>query len=379
MKLESFLNSACELLAIPSTAQRPADLHRALDFVVAYADGGAGMGTGTVTGGPLTVERFTSNGKPSALMYAGATRPEFGVILNGHLDVVPAPDEQFRPRRDGGRLYARGAQDMKVSALAMAAVFRDLVRDLPYPLALQLVTDEETGGYDGTRYQLGQGVTSAFAVLGESSGLNIATESKGIANVTLTAEGRNAHGAYPWLGVNALLRLHRTLEAILGKYPVPDAEAWRTTVNLARVTTPNEAFNQVPAAAEAWLDIRFPAGDPDLDGKDEAEFTAYLTGFCEPGVTAAVRRLDSPAHADTGRPEITALQEASRRQGFDGGFLRKHGTSDARFYRARGMNAVSFGIAGEGQHGPAEYADISTIVPYYIALSDFLKAFSPNG
>jgi succinyl-diaminopimelate desuccinylase len=43
------------------------------------------------------------------------------------------------------------------------------------------------------------------------------------------------------------------------------------------------------------------------------------------------------------------------------------------------MNAVSFGIAGEGQHGPAEYADISTIVPYYNALSDFLKTVSPNG
>lgn len=373
MELTPFLQAACELLAIPSTAQRPGDLHRALDFVLGYAGAGGG------TSGPLTVERFISNGKPSALVYEGTARPEFGVILNGHLDVVPAPREQFRPRRDGVRLYARGAQDMKVSALAMAAVFRDLARDLPYPLGLQLVTDEESGGYDGTRYQLGQRVTSAFAILGESSGLSIVTESKGIANVVLTAEGRNAHGAYPWLGDNALLRLHRTLEAFLGKYPVPETEAWRTTVNLARVATPNEAFNQVPAAAEAWLDIRFPAGDPDLDGKDEAEFTAYLAGFCEPGVTAEVRRLDAPAHADTRRPEITALRDAARRQGFDSGFLRKHGTGDARFYRQHGFNAVSFGIGGEGQHGPAEYADVSTIVPYYNALSDFLKTYLPNG
>jgi succinyl-diaminopimelate desuccinylase len=371
VELESFLNSASELLAIPSTAQRPDDLHRALDYVLAYA--------AARSGGGLTVERFTSGGRPSALVYEGETRPEFGVILNGHLDVVPAPDEQFCPRRDGGRLYARGAQDMKVSALAMAAVFRDLAGGLPYPLGLQLVTDEETGGYDGTSHQLDQGVTAAFAILGESSGLDITIESKGIANVVLAADGRNAHGAYPWLGENALLRLHGTIDRLLGKYPVPDAEAWRTTVNLARITTPNVAFNQVPAAAEAWLDIRFPAGDPDLDGKDEAEFTAYLTGFCEPGVTAAIRRLDSPAHTDTGRPEVAELRDAARRQGYEGGFLRKHGTGDARFYRARGMNAVSFGIGGQGQHGPAEYADISTIVPYYNALSDFLKAFIPNG
>src|SRR5262249_18401317 len=118
--------------------------------------------------------------------------------------------------------------------------------------------------------------------------------------------------------------------------------------------------NQVPAAAQAWLDIRFPAGDPDLDGKDEAEFAAYLSEFCGPGVTAEVRHLNSPALADTGRPEIAALRDAARRAGFDGGFLRKHGTGDARFYRTHGMNAVSFGIGGEGQHGPEEFADIAT-------------------
>lgn len=368
MDLESFLPAARDLLAVPSTAQRPDDIQRALDFVVDYANDG---------GERFTTEYFASNGRPSALLYSGAERPEFRVILNGHLDVVPAPDEQFRPRIADGRLYARGAQDMKVSALVMARVFRELAGDLPYPLGLQLVTDEETGGYDGTRHQLDQGVTAAFAVMGESSGLDITIESKGIANVVLLAEGRNAHGAYPWLGDNAVLKLHRVLGRILEKYPVPDAEAWRTTVNVARLDTPNIAFNQVPAAAEAWLDIRFPAGDPDLDGADEAKFIAYLAGFCEPGVTAAVRRLDSPADADTGRPEIAALREAARRQGFDGGFLRKHGTGDARFYRARGINAVSFGIGGEGQHGPAEHADLSTLVPYYNALSDFLKTLYP--
>jgi succinyl-diaminopimelate desuccinylase len=267
---------------------------------------------------------------------------------------------------------------MKVSALAMALVFRELAPALPYPLGLQLVTDEESGGYDGTRHQLDQGVTGGFAIMGESSGLDITTESKGIANVVLTAQGRNAHGAYPWLGDNALLKLNTTIGRILGQYPVPDAEAWRTTVNVARVETANTAFNQVPATAEAWLDIRFPAGDPDLDGTTADQLAGYLAGFCEPGVTVAAGRVDSPAHADTSRPEIAALREAARGRGYGGGFLRRHGTADARFYRQEGINAVSFGIGGEGQHGPAEYADIATIVPYYEALSDFLKSFIPG-
>ena len=47
--------------------------------------------------------------------------------------------------------------------------------------------------------------------------------------MTLRAEGRGAHGAYPWLGDNALVKLHRTLDKLLTAYPVPDEEAWRTT------------------------------------------------------------------------------------------------------------------------------------------------------
>jgi hypothetical protein len=142
------------------------------------------------------VERFESNGKPSALLYAeafrGATRPAFRFILNGHLDVVPGEPEQFRPRRDGDRLYARGAQDMKVSALVQAQVFRELAPRLPYPLALRLVADEEVGGRDGTVHQLRLGVAGTFVVIGEHSGLNIVADSKGLLHATLRVTGRSA-------------------------------------------------------------------------------------------------------------------------------------------------------------------------------------------
>jgi succinyl-diaminopimelate desuccinylase len=168
MDTERFLTTACELLAVPSTFDRPDDLSRALDLVLGFVGPG------------FTVERFESNSKPSALVYHGAQRSHFRVILNAHLDVVPAPPYQFQPRREGDRLYARGAQDMKLSALALAQVFREQAGRLPYPIALQLVTDEEVGGWDGTLHQLEQGVHGEFVIIGEHSGLDIVTESKGI-------------------------------------------------------------------------------------------------------------------------------------------------------------------------------------------------------
>ncbi len=209
--------------------------------------------------------------------------------------------------------------------------------------------------------------------MGESSGLQIVTESRGVIRLRLRAAGRAAHGAYPWLGDNALVKLQASVARILSVYPVPEREAWRTTVNLARVETPNQAVNQVPDRAEAWLDIRYPAGDPDLSGRTADQVTAYLAGLCEPGVTPVIDRLDPPHRADQGRPQISRLREAARGQGYPGGFLRKYGAGDGRFYGMHGITSVAFGIGGHGQHGPDEYADITTIEPYYRALTQFLR------
>lgn len=367
MDLDAFLDSAGVLLAVPSTAARPADLRRALDFVLDFVGPG------------FTVERFESGQKPSALVYRGAAagRPRFRVILNAHLDVVPADPEQFLCRRDGNRLYARGAHDMKVSALVEAQVFRELAGALPYPIGLQLVTDEEVAGHHGTRHQLEQGVTGRFVIVGENSGLRVVAESKGLFNARLESYGSSGHSAYPWQADNAIVKLIDTVHALMEAYPTPNAEAWRTTINVARIETPNETANQIPAAAGALLDVRFPPEDTDLNGKTAAEIAAYLGGFCAPGVTVMVSEPAPPHWAAPDSADVAALQRAARRQGYSGDFLRKHGSSDARFYSQRGVDAVIFGIGGAGQHSADEYVDIDTIVPYYNALTEFLTELPP--
>jgi len=359
--LADVLPAAEELLAVPSTADRPDQLARALELVL------------DTLGPGFSVRRYESGGKPSALCARPGALPPYRVILNAHLDVVPAPAALFHPRRVGDRLYARGAQDMKISALVLARVFRELAGALPYPLALQLVTDEEVGGRDGTRYQVEQGVTGDFVLIGEHSGLDVVADSKGMLTARLRATGTAAHGAYPWLGDNALVRLVRAVDAILARYPVPDGPVWRTTANLARISTPNRAVNQVPDEALAWLDIRFPAEDADLAGRGPGEVAAHLRALCPDGVEVTVDHTDAPHHADPALPEVRRLRRAARDQGYRGALLRKHGAADGRFYSARGVPAVIFGIGGDGQHGPDEYADLTTVAPYHRAVTAFLR------
>ena len=351
---------AAELIAVPSTADRPGELHRALELVL------------DVVGPGFTVERFTSRGKPSALVHLPGPRPDFRVLLNAHLDVVPA--DSYAARRDGHRLYGRGAQDMKVAALVLAEVFRSLAPSLPYPLGLQLVTDEEVGGFDGTAHQLAAGVTAGFVLIGEQSGLRVVTDSKGILQVRLHATGTAAHAAYPWLGDNALLTLTGAVDAVLRRWPVPPGEQWRTTVNVARIETTNRAVNQVPAEATAWLDIRFPPQDTAFAGRSREEIAALLRSVS--GVPVTVDSLGAPHHADPHSHEVTLLRAAARSAGYSGELLRKHGAADGRFYSARGIDAVIFGPGGDGQHGPDEYADLRTVGPYREALITFLTGLA---
>ena len=364
MDLERLLDRADELIGIESTEDRPRQREQALAYMLSI------IGTG------FEIVPFTSHGRDSALIHRRGPREEIRVVLNAHLDVVPGEPGQFVARREGDRLYGRGAHDMKVAALVMAEVFVELADELPYRLALQLVTDEEVGGRNGTRHQLNHGVTAGFAVIGEQSGLRIVTDSRGLCHVRLHARGTTAHAAYPWLGENALLTLTAAVDAILRRYPVPAAETWSTTVNVARIETGNRAVNQVPAEATAWLDIRFPPEDAGFHGRTPEDVAAYLRTLAGDRVGVTVDALDAPHHADPACREVGLLAAAARSVGFSGERLRKHGAADGRHYSERGINAVIFGPGGDGQHGPAEYADITTIQPYHDALVTFLRSLA---
>ena len=163
----------------------------------------------------------------------------------------------------------------------------------------------------------------------------------------------------------------------MAHYPPATEEAWRTTVNLARLETSNRPSTRSRPTAQAWLDIRFPAEDADLQGRSAPEISDFLQTFCEPGVTVLIHDISPPQHADHDRPEVIELRRAAQAQGYPSEFLYKHGSGDGAFYSGLGVPAVAFGVEGGGQHGPDEYVEIASIVPYHQALTDFLVRLRP--
>src|SRR5262245_24580762 len=105
----------CELSAIPSIAEQPDQLQAVIDYAERYARGVPGV----------YIHRAEWAGKPNLVVTLRDTRAP-AVLLNAHLDVVPARPEQFRPEVRGGRIYGRGSQDMKGSGAVLLRLLKDL-------------------------------------------------------------------------------------------------------------------------------------------------------------------------------------------------------------------------------------------------------------
>lgn len=367
MSEEHLIEIAKQLIAIPSTADNLPALHEACDVMVQLIN---------AAGKDITIEQFESNGKPSLLAYRGGSRPErFHVLCNAHLDVVPGKPEQYQPYVRDGKLYGRGAYDMKTAAIVLAEVFCEFVDKVPYALGLQFVTDEESSGVDGTQHQIAEGVRGDFVICGECGRLpgafEIANETKGVVLATLEFTGSSSHGAYPWNGTNAALKAARFATTLHERFPTPSEATGDTTVTLTSIVTTNDAHNKVPEHAVATIDARYAAGDPNFQTK--AHFETLLRQI-DPDVTVTgYNGFSAPMYTNPSNPLLLALKAAAEQtEGHAFEFTKRNGASDGRYYSEVGGEACEFGIPGENQHGDDEYVPLQAITNYRRAMRTFL-------
>lgn len=310
---------------------------------------------------------FESNGHPS-LLYANRNleKKEFDIILNAHLDIVHGKPEEFIPKEIDGKLYGRGAKDMKAASAVMVLLFKELAKTIPYSLALQIVTDEEPGGLDGTGYQVKQGVKGKFAICGEGTNLVIIHKAKTRMLVKLTTNGKTAHSAYPWKGENAVMNMHKAIANIFQAYPTPQEESEETIVTVTSFTTENNTLNQIPDNCTAYLDIRFVPDEQD-------SIIPKITSLLPENI---IMEIVFKFYSHDTNPENIYLQllqkEGEKLLGHSLKLGMAHGASDAPFFTEVGCDAIEFGPTGNNHHGEGEWVDIQSLEDYYHILKNFL-------
>jgi acetylornithine deacetylase len=243
------------------------------------------------------------------------------LLLNSHLDVVPAssdhPHPPFEPTRVNGRLYGRGSVDAKASGAAMVSALLTLARDGFSPgggrAVVALTACEEAGaGYNGLQHLRQEVFGSVLppvsaALVGEPTRLRPCLAQKGLLILAATAHGRSAHAARAHLGDNAMVRAARDilrLEALA--FDRDDQLLGRPTITATTIQG-GTVRNAVPDRCSFTLDVR------STPVYTHAELTAIVSGALESEIAVVSDRLvpcSTPADAAVALACRAALCEA---------------------------------------------------------------------
>jgi succinyl-diaminopimelate desuccinylase len=288
------------------------------------------------------------------------------IILNGHVDVVKGKPEQYNPYIEGGRLYGRGANDMKAALASFMVLVSELKgRPLPCKVQLQIVPDEETGG-SGSKYLADQGYHGDLVIAGESTDLRLGVQAKGILQIDIKVTGRSAHGSRPWQGENAILKAVE-LYSLITSLPFTNesSELYEgPSVNLSFLNG-GDAYNKVPDECVMGLDIRY------LAHQTSAQILGEIKSVVGDNVT--VKSEGDAVTTSPYDPFIIKLKSSAEKVlKKEAVIFGQHGSADTRFYSKYGIPALEFGPCGRDHHGDNEYVVIDSLDKFMDIIEDLI-------
>jgi putative selenium metabolism hydrolase len=219
----------------------------------------------------LKFDEVFIDGYGSILGRIKGNRPGKALLLDGHIDIVPVPDESkwthkpFSGEVVDGKIYGRGASDMKgaVSAMIAAAAFfaADTRRDFAGEIYVSGVVFEEC--FEGVAARkISERVKPDYVVIGESSELNLKRGQRGRAEIVVETFGKPAHSANPRAGVNAVYKMAELIGEI-GKLKAPVHEILGEGIlELTDIkSSPYPGASVVPDYCRATYDRRLLVGE----------------------------------------------------------------------------------------------------------------------
>lgn len=334
---------------------------------------------GVLAGAGIEAVLIPDAGGGKANLYATVGPADVGgVMLSGHTDVVPVEGQAwtrppFELTEAEGRLYGRGTADMKgFVACAIAAMLAAAGRPLQVPLHLALSYDEEIGCM-GVRSMIemleGAPVRPRMCIVGEPTGMAVATGHKGKVALRATCVGREGHSALAPLALNALHLAADFVGVLRGVQARVAAEGMRdgdydvpyTTLHVGKLNG-GVQVNIVPQTAVADWEIR------SLAGEDVAGLIEEVRAGCEsvvaplrpefPEASIRIERLwDYPG---LGTPtDAGVVQFVKGLTGANGTIKVAFGTEGGLFDARLGIPTVICGPGSMAQgHKPDEFVSV---------------------
>ena len=306
---------------------------------------------------------------------------EGGVVLSGHTDVVPvagqawATDPWTLTERDG-RLYGRGACDMKGFDALVLALVPEMVRaPLKRPIHIALSYDEELacrGAPSMVREMAATLPRPAAVIVGEPTRHAVVTGHKASVQFRTEVTGRAVHSSRIDQGVSAVMQAARLItwhedrmeENRLRADPADPFEPPYTTLHCG-IVQGGAAANVVASSAWFYSDIRAIPGESPFDYLER--YRAYARDVLEPRMRAIAPKTGIAIELLSGIPGLRPVVEgeaerlARRLTGDNGSHVVSYGT-EAGIFQDAGWSAIVCGPGDIAQaHQPDEYIEIAEL------------------
>jgi len=315
----------------------------------------------------LSFDIFQVNEKWNMICNYGQSVDVYFVV---HLDVVDAKEEQFNPIIKDGKIYGRGALDMKGPASTVIELFKNL-NDKKYPIGLIITTDEEVGSQNGVKYIVENKNIEAKMVIIPDGGenFNIIIKGKGALHFKAKSYGKSAHGSTTWEGINAIENIinfyQKLKEIILFNEDFNDTQRWHNTINLGKIEG-GQKVNIVPSYAEAHIDIRFTEN---YSLSEILNTVNYLAKKYK--VEVEILSTGNPVKVDTTSPYFQKFLRSYEKVVGEPKFSVEHGATDGRFFS--NVPVITIYPIGSGIHSEEEWVDISSLYQLYSLFYEFVK------
>lgn len=308
-------------------------------------------------------------GRPNVVAIARGTGGGKTLMLNGHMDVVGVTgmSEPFAPRVADGRLYGRGAYDMKCGlAAAMIATRNALRAGLRGNIILAAVMDEENAGL-GTM-DIAKQYKADAAIVCEPTEHELIVAHKGFVWLEIETKGFAAHGSRADLGVDSIAKMGRVLTEIgaldQSLRANPSHPLLKSGTLHASLIRGGQELSSYPASCVVSVERRtIPGETPEVV---EAQFNEIVRRLAaqDPSFSAVVRcgLNKSPMSADTGSAFVRlVLAKAKQVFGMEPAQVGAGYWTDAATLTEAGIPAVLLGPRGAGAHAVEEWVDLHSV------------------
>ena len=301
------------------------------------------------------------------------------LVFAGHTDVVPAgpsrdwQSDPFTPTLRDGKLYGRGAADMKSSLAAFVTAIEEFIAARPEhsgSIGVLITSDEEADAVNGTvkvvEVLQNRGVDIHFCIIGEPSSSSLLGDTikigrRGSLGGKLIIPGIQGHIAYPELADNPIPRGARILEALTAvEWDTGNEHFPPTSLQVSNVHAGTGAPNVIPGEVIIDFSIRYSSETDEQEirsrvsdalDKLKIKYSVTWQAYGNPFLTGDGDLLDAGI---TSIREVTGLKTELSTSG---------GTSDGRFIAPAGAQVIEIGPVNSTIHKVNEYVDVDSLQP----------------